>query len=176
MLYCVIMVHPGSAIATSDTGSIYAPVWMTPEGDKIFAVSPSFTGGYLQVYHMDTESWEGWGRFVGTVLALAGVSDDVTMVESDGNIKRLDNDLGTIESIYNTYEQDSPPFSQLGAAWINPADRREVFASDQWNADIYHFNGTEWANMNAGISSGTSIFAITGRGGRRYLRGRCEWN
>ena len=145
-----------------DPAAIIVPAWISPNGKSIFVCRRSPPGGLgaptcvLDRYDTTTNQWNVFGLTTEPILAFCGTDNQVTAVDDKGNITAYDNTLaGTPVLASQTLT--------LGAAWMDPNNCNDAFAVDNVSHVVYHFNGTAWVDMNAGIPE--TLFGLHGTAG-----------
>lgn len=140
-------------ILSDNSGASYRSVWTPATGEAIF-VSKADIFPFVVRYDRSSEEWGPDIELDALALSFCGTSSDVTMVLENGDLVHLDNNLN-LTTLYN-----NPNASlYLQDAWLNPNNCNEAFGV--FIADIYHFDGSSWTNMNANIPN-TFFFGISG--------------
>ena len=169
----VVLLWDGSSWSTARTetnDTIFTGTWITPEEDAIYY---GVLGGQFSFVCpiIPADPNPLFCRTFGPpMLTACGNSDDIKLFTAAGDIFHVDNYLGDLNGFGPIHEE--PIALSLDGAWIPQGScipgsiaPLEAFAiRNQTAAELWHFDGSNWDNMNVIIPADQTFTWIGGIG------------
>jgi uncharacterized repeat protein (TIGR01451 family) len=144
--------------AESD-GTIFTGTWISPEEDIIlYGFIASGFGGFVCPKIPNDETPLFCRGFLNELMLTAcGNSDDIKLFTTSGDIYNVNNLMGDVNGFDPIH--DEPGSLSLGGVWIpegycvpGPKAPLEAFAIKNFPAaELWHFDGSSWAEMNVTV-------------------------
>jgi len=161
-----------STLFENDVGTFYTGTWATPEEDVAFfqslgqfnVICPHIPGAQQQPFCR---------AYSQPMLTACGESGDIKIITAAGDVHHVDNFLADQSGFDPIHDEPVPLF--LTGVWVPPdaclpgaLEPLSMYGIRNTN-QIWHFDGSDWANMNVLIPGDQTLSWIGGLSNERVV-------
>ncbi|MGB8636482.1 MAG: hypothetical protein WCD66_01115 [Rhodanobacteraceae bacterium] len=157
-----------SEIKSSSYGAIYTGAWIAPEQDIVLYGVYDTTFGFVCPY-VPGAAGQGFCRSLGgSMLTACGRSNDIKIINTDGEIYNVDNALGDLVGSGPIHTPAFPlnltaVYAPLSDCIPGPTAPQSMFAIRNFR-EFWSFDGQAWSNSGVSVPGDQTLTALAGTG------------